>query len=289
MPLLAAEHQDVFKNRPQPSWDMLEHVYVALLGRSEGVDTDLMNMAVAMQILYRHSTRPPRQEKAPPLAEVMYFLDMCDFAKSPVRALCGADADGNTALFRFCKYCWRTAIPKRSICPEHAFEHKDGDTRQEGSVDKGVQTPASRRKQASRQKPLFDAAVSKLLTKEVLEFHDSHYVADVLLPGSSRMRWLVKRRPTVAALLSDVGGDETDEGFVESLLKLLHELSGLQGSLEVMYSQVNSIIVQTPGLIWPMLVRAEAWHAVRKDVRQGWGGIRKNAGRPKPSAKQDGE
>ncbi len=58
-PLLPAEHQEVFTARSRVKWDTMLIAYVELLGRSNGENIDLMNMATAVRILFRHTTQPP--------------------------------------------------------------------------------------------------------------------------------------------------------------------------------------------------------------------------------------
>lgn len=278
-PLLPAEHQDVLSVRPRVNWKTMLIAYMELLGRSNGDNVDLMNVATAVKILYHHTTHPLREEERAPLVEVMYFFLMCDYAKLSLKKQFGAADNRGAGLFRFCKYCWRTAILGRLICYEHASVIVDGSVEVRGALPSEAKTPASRRKQASRQKQEFDTAISKLMTSEVMEFHESEFTADVLFPQSGRYEWLTRRRPRVAQLLSGVGSEIRDDTMIRLLLKLLHDSDSMQGAWKSTYVMVNTTITQVPELIWPILARAEAWLLVREQTRKNWGGPRKNAGR----------
>lgn len=280
-PLLPVEYQDVFSARSRVNWDTMLMTYADLLGRSNGDNIDLMNVATAVKILYHHTTHPPREEESAPLLEVMYFFLMCDYAKSPLKKQYGGEDGRGGELFRFCKYCWRTAIPGRQICNEHASVVVDGNAEVPAALATEAKTPASRRKQANRQKQDFDAAIAELMTKEVLEFHESEFTADVLLPPTNRRDWLTRRRPRVAKLLEDASVIVADSNIIEHLLAILHHEGSMPGAWKSTYMRVNTIIIEMPELIWPILARAESWLLVRDRTRNNWGGRRKNSGRPK--------
>lgn len=139
----------------------------------------------------------------------------------------------------------------------------------------------SRRRQAHRLKRNFDIAISKSMTKEVMEFHESEFTADVLLPRSGRNEWLVRRRPRVGQLLRETGVAIGDDNIIEHLLALLHDSASMKGAWRSTYMMVNTTIIQMPELIWPILARAESWLLVSEQTRKNWGGKRKNSGRRK--------
>jgi hypothetical protein len=282
-PLLPAEHHVVFDGRYGTGWEALSIAYADLASRSMGRDVFLMNMATAIKILHTYTTRPPRENLVVPLLEVAYFHQMSDCLKPTVRPLIESDIERNAAVFRFCIGCWRTSNPNRLLCSEHASVIVDGTLEVSGVVGKEASTHISRRKQAARQKSKFDAAIREMTTNEVLEFHNSNFAADVLFPKSGRCDWLARRRPNVWRLLTDAETTITDENVVPLLLKLLHNPPGRNESVRRVYDGVNQILLLEPELIWPMVLRAEAWHKVRNAVQQGRGGLRKNAGRPKKS------
>lgn len=282
-PLLSDEHHEVFDGRYGMGWDALSIAYADLASRSMGSDEFLMNMATAVKILYRHTTRPPRENLAMSLLEVAYFHQMSDCLTPTIRPLIETGIERNAAVFRFCIGCWRTSNPNRLLCSEHASVVVDGTVKVSGVVGKEASTHTSRRKQAARQKSQFDAAIREMTTNEVLEFHNSNFAADVLFPATGRCDWLARRRPNVWRLLTEAETAVTDENIVALLLKLLHNPPGRNESVTRVYDGVNQILLLKPELIWPMVLRAEAWHKVRNEVQQGRGGPRKNAGRPKKS------
>lgn len=285
-PLLPPEHQDVISARTLVTWDTMLTAYARLLGRSNGDNVYLMNVATAVNILYRYTTHPPRETESPQPLEVAYFFQMCDCLDLPLAALYGDQQRMDSKLFRFCKYCWRTAIPGRLICYDHAAIVVDGCTEVPFALAAEARTPTSRRKQANRQKKSFDIAISDLMTKEVLEFHDSEFTADVLLPLSNRYDWLAHRRPRVASLLMDAGVTHDNNNIIGSLLAILHDPGIKRGIWRATYERVNTTIIQVPELIWPMLVRAESWFVARDQARKKWGGKRENSGRPNNRSKR---
>lgn len=256
-PLLPVEHQDVFSARPRVTWDTVSMTYVTFLGRSNGDDVDLMNVATAVKILYLHTTQPPQEEESAPLLEAMYFYLMCDYAKSPLKKPYGGQDGRGAGLYQFCKYCWRSAIAGRQICNERASVVVDGSAEVPAALAAEAKTPASRRKQANRQKQDFDAPVSKLMTKEVMEFHESEFTADVPLPPSNRRDWLTCRRPRVARLLAEASVTAADSNIFYHLLALLHHSGSTPGAWRSSYVRVNTTIIEVPELIWPILARVE--------------------------------
>ena len=91
----------------------------------------------------------------------------------------------------------------------------------------------------------------------------------------------MRRRPLVASLLSELRSEINDDNIVGLLLKLLHDPETMQGVWKLTYLRFNTNVIEVPELIWPMLVRAEAWFLVRSETRKNWGGVRKNSGRQK--------
>lgn len=282
-PLLPVEHQEVLSARPRVTWDTISMAYVELRGRSKGCDIRLMAVATAVRILYSHTRDPPREEEAPELLEVMYFFQMCDHAKLSLKKQYGRPDGRGSELFRLCKFCWRTTVSGRQICFQHASMVVDGTADATAAFSDEAKARASRRKLANRQKQDFDVAISKLLTQEVMEFHQTEFTADVLLPQSGRMKWLSKRRPWVAKLLKDTGAEVRDDNFAAHVLALLHDSAPMPEVWQSTYEMVNTTINQAPELIWPILARAESWLVVRNFSRKNWGGKRENSGRRKDS------
>lgn len=134
-PLLPIEHQGVLNVNPRASWETISAAYGELFGLSKGDDIDLINVARAVRILHRHTTDPPRDVAKPSLVEVMHFFLMCDYIKLPLGRLYGGEDWSGAGLFRFCKYCWRTAIPGRVICYDHASLVVDGKEKVSGALD----------------------------------------------------------------------------------------------------------------------------------------------------------
>lgn len=276
-PLLPRENDDVIDSLSVPTWDDVLFVFAELVSRSEGTDKRLIEVAQAVRLIHSHSARQPRELAFPDFVEVTYFLQMHDHHRTPVRHLCKPDEVGNCVIFRFCKYCWRQAVPAKRLCLVHQPSTEE--------IRKAVERGNTRQKrdalykEASRQKKKFDEAVQSIVTKEVLEFHDTSFKADVLFPKSGIRPWLLKRRPALCRNLGKLLDLSSDEAVVNLLLEFLHCSSGMPIQVATAYENTNSIIRNCPQLIWPMLVRAEAWHMAREHLANNWGGRRDGAGR----------
>lgn len=276
-PLLPREHDAVIDSLSTPTWEDVLFVFVELAFRSEGTDKRLIEVAQAVKLIHSHSTRQPRDLAFPEFVEVMYFLQMHGHHGTPVRHLCNPDEVGNCAIFRFCKYCWRLAVPTKRLC----LVHQPSTEEIRKAVERGntLQKRDSLYKEAARQKKKFDEAIQNLLTKEVLEFHESNFKADVLFPQIGIRPWLLKRRPALCRNLGKFLDLSSDETSVNLLLDSLHSSTGMPVQVTTAYENANSMIRKHPPLIWPMLLRAEAWHMTREHLASNWGGRRERAGR----------
>lgn len=277
IPLLPREHSTVIDNLSAPTWDDVLCVFAELVSRSEGADRRLIEVAQAIRLIHTHSIRQPRELAFPEFVEVMYFLQMHDHQGAAVRHLCNPDEIDNCAIFRFCKYCWRLAVPAKRLC----LVHQPSTEEIKMSMERGGtgQKRDALYKEASRQKKKFDEAVQKIVTKEALEFHETSFKADVLFPASGIHHWLLKRRPALCRTLGKVLDLSSDETVVNLLLEFLHSSNGMPIKVATAYQKANSMIQTHPQLIWPMLVRAEAWYMAREHLTKNWGGRRDGAGR----------
>lgn len=277
-PLLPSEHRDVFDKLKTVAWDDLYMIYVELGSRSED-ERLLFEIGCAIKAIYAHSTAQPRELAFPDCIEVPYFIDMYDHLRTPIRNICQPDRNGNCSVFRFCKYCWRHAIPARAICPIHSLGGKQqyvSSVAHDNSDQRGAYTYY---KEGQRQKILFDKTINKILTAEVTEFHESNFTAQVLFPQVAIKDWLSLRRPNLWNKLGDQQRHFTDATAIDILLGFLHDASNLVHSVQDAYNKTNDLIRARPILIWPMLLRAEAWFVARESSRRSWGGSRKGAGR----------
>lgn len=113
----------------------------------------------------------------------------------------------------------------------------------------------------------------------MLEFHESGFKADVLFPLRGIRPWLLKRRPALCRNIGKLLDLSSDETVVAILLDFLHSSTDMPVQVMTAYENANSIIQQNHALIWPMLLRAEAWHMARVQIANDWGGKREGAGR----------
>ncbi|RTL47601.1 MAG: hypothetical protein EKK46_17205 [Rhodocyclaceae bacterium] len=277
-PLLPREYDAVIDKLSTPTWENILFVYVELAFRSEeGTDKRLVEVAQAVNLIYKHSTRLPRSLAFGDFVEVTYFLQMHDHRQTPVGHLCNPDEIGNCAIFRFCKYCWRLAVPSKRLCLVH--QPPTEGLRSAAEQGNAPQKQDALYKEAARQKTRFDETIQSLLTEEVLEFHNSSFQADVLFPQTGIRPWLLKRRPVLCRNLEKLPDLNSDETLVNYLLDFLHSSVGMPVQVKDAYDHANSTIRNHPQLIWPMLLRAEAWYMTREHFASNWGGKRERSGR----------
>lgn len=279
-PLLPHDHRDVFNNLKTAAWDDLFMIYVKLASRSEGEHNLLLEVGCAVRAIHSHSTAQPRGFTFSDFIEVTYFLDLCDRLKMPIREVCQPDRIGNCGIFRFCKYCWRPPLPSRTICAIHSPGNK---LQAQNNIGGSSQTrPYASYKESQRQKSIFDKAINEILTAEVIEFHNNNFATQILFPQAAIGDWLSMRRPHLWNMLGNQQKQLTDQTAVDILLDFLHDGSNLAESAQDAYNKTNELIRSRPILIWPTLLRAEAWFIARESSHRGWGGSRHGAGR-KPS------
>ena len=85
----------------------------------------------------------------------------------------------------------------------------------------------------------------------------------MLLPEQDIASWLAERCPEVWRRLGDRQHELNDQNAVQVLLEKLHNSDALSLKTKALYNIVNEHIQAHPGLIWPMLVRAEGWYHSR--------------------------
>jgi hypothetical protein len=182
--------------------------------------------------------------------------------------------NGKFDILRACKYCWRQPVPGRFICSTHTAGDKHAPIKLGAHENSDASLPFTDYKESRRQKKNFDEILNKILTKEVLEFHDSKFTAPTLMPIENIWQWLSARRPLLSELLVAQNKAIGDDQIVDSLLLLLHHPTGLTETQHQPYIKTNTFIKTYPILMWPMLLRAEAWLFARKSLRNNWGGKR---------------
>jgi hypothetical protein len=165
-------------------------------------------------------------------------------------------------------------VPGRLICATHTAGDKHVTIKLGDQEDSNVNLPFTDYKESRRQKKPFDKTLNQILTKEILEFHDSHFTAPILMPDENIWQWLSIRRPLLSDLLLAQNKAIDDEQVIDSLLLLLHKPIGLTETQYQPYLKANALIKTYPILLWPMLLRAEAWLTARKALRDNWGGKR---------------
>lgn len=126
LPLVPAEHQDIFLTEKQVSWGKLNWLYPELVFRSAHVGERLQLLAdigVSIHWICCYTKLPPRGPIVFDFLEANIFLDIHRFLKLEVAHLRYWDG-GNFDVFKACKYCWRQPVPKRDICVLHMASSK---------------------------------------------------------------------------------------------------------------------------------------------------------------------
>lgn len=273
-PLIPECHQDVLGHMTQVSWINLHWAYPEMVFRGGQPSGLLADIAKSINLICTSTTYPPRDFPNNETIEVTYFLQICRQLKLAVEDSTRYSDNGKFDVLRACKYCWRQPVPGRFICSTHTAGDKHATIKLGTHEDSDASLPFTDYKESRRQKKIFDEMLNKILTKEVLEFHDSQFTAPTLIPSVGIRQWLSVRRPLLSELLLAQNKAIDDDQIVDSLLSLLHNPIGLTETQYQPYIKTNTFIKTYPILMWPMLLRAEAWLFARKSLRNNWGGKR---------------
>lgn len=271
-PLASAVGRAVFDKKRDASWDCINFLYVELGFLCEH-DDDLWQVACAIELVHTHTKRSPRDVEFAPI-EVSTFLQHCGYLHLRMEEIRHPKGYQDVDPLRFCELCWRQPLPGRKLCGYHA---PSDSMLSEADSRKAV----ARYKAGMRQKELFGKTVNRILTRETIRFHESNFQDQLLFPDHGIASWLAERRPAIWRELGCARSGLTDENAVQMLLGLLHSPEGLPVKAQALYRIVNAHIQSHPGLIWPMLVRAEGWYQSRELMEKNRGGRRPGAGRPK--------
>jgi len=277
LPLLPAEHHDVFGRLTQVSWSRLSWGYSEMTSRSfkaGNLRKLLEDIGVCIDWICRYTTLPPREPTVFDNLETNVFLQHCGFINVEIAHLRYLDA-GKFDVFKACKYCWRQPVSRRSICVVHTASDKHSNITSNSRELEVRDSLFTDYKEGKRQKEAYDKTLNKMLTKETIAFHESGFNDPLLLPSEHIWPWLLERRPLVSQLLIDQNLTTADDVIIDSLLIALHSPTTLTDNLLKPYLMANQHIKRHPQLIWPMLLRSEAWLTIRSKRRGNWGGNRK--------------
>jgi hypothetical protein len=244
IPLLAESSQPLFSGRGQPSWDRILSLHADLLHSSGGEDSDLVAAAFIAGVVWRHSTRPPRELTFEHSVDVASFLRMAAIAKLIVPSTVRLPSGIEVQLLRFCRFCWRHA--PAGVCGIHAVHSNPA--------------AVAEYKQVQRLRPSFEREVLADATREELQFHDGEFDTSVFFPSDAAQEWLRARRPLLAVSLP---AERFDLG------QLVHHLLGSIA--------LEQLFFQHPHMLTPVTLRAEAWLRALQE-RPSWGGRRAGAG-----------
>lgn len=258
MPLVPSQHQPLFSlGGGQPSWGCLYGLYAGLAGESGGKDTDLIAAAILVDVVIRHSTRPPREMSFPSHLEVASFQRVAAYLGLPVQRPIVKMRGKHVCLYDFCRYCWLPADIK-GVCLHHGTRSAEAP---------GTLCGTATRKQVQRLAPSFNKELTRVVSAQEWEFHESNFTSATLLPPSGLGDWLTQRRPALAEALTS--HPHNPARTLEALLTLLYG----PAAEDVLASVAASVHVLTP-----ITFRAEAW-CTAWNTRPQWGGRRPGAGR----------
>lgn len=273
-PLLPSEHQDILSKLTQPTWTDIYWAFPEMVFRG-GQSTGLLaDIGASIKYIYTFTTIPFRVHRFSEQIEINHFLEVCRSLKIDINFYPRYSDDGKFDVFRGCKYCWRQPVPGRLICSTHTAGIKHTAIKLEGVRDVPANSVFTDYKEGARQKKAYDEAIHTALNREINELFVDEFTIDSLIPPAGIWNWMNIRRPELAKLLLEQKKPIDDQNIIESLLLILHSPTGLTETQQQPYLNANEIIRAYPILIWPMLLRAEAWLSVRKNLRINWGGAR---------------
>jgi hypothetical protein len=262
LPLLPDVHKSLFDLRGQTSWDSLWILYANLATASGGTDKQLGASAAVVSIFVRHTTRPPREVEFPAHLELASFARMADVLGLPKAHPHVGAQEVATPLYAFCRYCW---LPQRSrgVCENHSTNSTSRG--REGAPLCAVAT----HKQVQRLRLAFENELSRLVSAEEWQFHESEFSLAVMVPPSGLGNWLKERRPALSQQL-DAAGRKGEVRVLPALLRVLYGDKGVD---------VAQAIGGSVHLLTPTTARAEAWLCAWEG-RASWGGQRRGVGKP---------
>jgi hypothetical protein len=273
-PLLPVEHQDILSKMTKPTWTDIYFAFVEMVFRGGQPTGLLADVGASIKFIFTFTTLPYREHHFTEKIEINHFLDVCRSLKIDINLYPRYSDDGKFDVWRACKYCWRQPVPGRLICPTHTAGSKHTFIKLEGVRNVPTNSAYTDYKQGARQKKAYDEAIHTALNQELNEFYVDGFTIDSLIPPVGIWDWMNIRRPELAQLLSDQKKPIDDQSIIDSLLSLLHSPEGLTETQQKPYLRANEIIRANPILIWPMLLRAEAWLSVRKNLSSNKGGMR---------------
>lgn len=260
-PILPERHGALLEPEGQPSWRQIHFMYVNLAFESnQGTDADVVSAATIVNILFKHTTKPPRELAFPRFVEVSSFTRICGYLGLPVAEPTVGFGDGSRDLYSFCKYCWLPEV-FHGVCHFHSSKALPVAPANGQPLCGTISL-----KQGQRLRTAFDKQVLALATKEELALHDSNFVEPVLLPPSGLRNWLKERRPILAALVGEAPSMPDTHALADLLATLYGERGG--AAAEAIGGAVH--------LLTPVTTRAEGWLAAW-GARPRWGGARRRA------------
>lgn len=267
-PLLSELEQTPLREIRRASWWSLHWLFPTYAFMAGPQNARLQLIALAIQRNVTAYADPRVIDGLPVPQEVGAFRQMRDQMGTPLPDICQFDERGHSWLYRFCRYCWRRALPSGLLCPVHSPAKRAGNN---ASYQEG-----------RRMHSEFNTEVVRILTQDALEFHARDMSPAVLCWPEDLVGWLLEYRPRVAGWLGiDQDSDLTksrNPGALEDLIARLQEAPDAGVRTQSERSAADNAFCESPELLWPVWVRAEAWLEVRHRRHARWGGARVQGG-----------
>lgn len=241
--------KDLIEQLSQPGWLDLYEMYLKIDYSTTSDET--REMAEIIELIVTFSKLPPRKVSPRQSLDTTYYLITCEDRGKNINQI--RYTENGLDVFKFCKYCWRHPVPGRYICAHHSAHSSDYLA-------------------SYRIKQLFDWYTFEKSSLETFEFLDGTNHYPYFLPANGIYNWLLKRRPHLADRLQSGALPLNDKNIVSSLLEMLQPTHEYHWSTLEACKEVNERMLRHPDLIWPMLIRAEAWFELREQINNNWGG-----------------
>lgn len=267
-PLLSESEQNPLRKIRRASWWNLYWLFPAYAFMAGPQSYRLQLIASAIQRTVTAYADPHVIDGLPVHQEVGAFRQMRDQMGIPLPDICQFDERGHSWLYRFCRYCWRRALPSGLLCPVHSPAKRAGNN---ASYQEG-----------RRMHREFNAEIVRILTQDALEFHAQDMSPSVLCWPEDLAGWLLQYRPRVAGWLGisrvSVLTESQNPAALWCLIARLQEAPDAGVRTQTERSAADNAFCESPELLWPVWVRAEAWLEVRYRRHARWGGARVHSG-----------
>lgn len=265
-PLLSEAERVHLQEIRRATWANLHRLFLDYAFLAGPTDVRLLHVASVVQRMVERYADAGTRAGNSVFQEVVAFRLMREQMGNPLPVSCKFDARGNSPLYRFCKLCWRPALPSGLLCVEHSPVADDSGR-------------AAVYQEGRRMNSEFNVEIGKILTRDVLAFHEGELSTSVLHWPGDLAGWLRLYRPHVAAWMNDLLERTEDQSRLAQIVVRLRGTTLSSHQAQSSRSAADEVFIRNPDLLWPIWVRAEAWLSVRLRRSARWGGRRRGSGR----------